>query len=84
MGAASATLSPRVVASEAVHQRQHGAADYAGVGNFDAPSSLTKVPLSVRMWQHSDFYTGAHGVRFDVALNANIRDRRRISRVNGS
>lgn len=45
---------------------------------------LTKVPLSVRMWQHSDFNTGAHSVRFDVALTANIRDRRRIVRVNGS
>jgi hypothetical protein len=45
---------------------------------------LTKVPLTVRMWQHSDFFTGAHGVRFDVALNANIRERLRIARVNGS
>jgi hypothetical protein len=35
------------------------------------------------MWQHSDFYTGAHGVRFDVALNANIRERLRIARING-
>lgn len=45
--------------------------------------SLTKVPLSVRMWKHSDFGTGAHSVRFDVALTANVRDRRRICRVNG-
>jgi hypothetical protein len=45
---------------------------------------LQNVPLSVRMWQHSDFGTGAHSVRFDVALTANIRDRRRICRVNGS
>lgn len=45
--------------------------------------SLTKVPLSVRMWQHSDFNTGAHSVRFDVALTANVRDRRRIVRLNG-
>lgn len=44
---------------------------------------LTKVPISVRMWQHSDFDTGAHSVRFDVALTANIRDRRRICRFNG-
>lgn len=44
---------------------------------------LTKVPLSVRMWQHSDFDTGAHSVRFDVALTANVRDRRRIVRLNG-
>lgn len=46
--------------------------------------NLTKVPLSVRMWQHSDFDTGAHSVRFDVALTANVRDRRRIVRLNGS
>jgi len=45
--------------------------------------SLTKVPVNVRMWQHSDFDTGAHSVRFDVALTANIRDRRRIVRMNG-
>jgi len=45
---------------------------------------LSKIPLTVRMWQHSDFDTGAHGVRFDVALNANIRDRRRICRINGA
>lgn len=46
--------------------------------------SLSKVPLSVRMWQHSDFNTGAHSVRFDVALTANTRERRRITRINGS
>lgn len=44
---------------------------------------LSRIPLSVRMWQHSDFNTGAHNVRFDVALNANIRDRRRLVRING-
>lgn len=44
---------------------------------------LTKVPLSVRMWQTSDFNTGAHAVRFDVALTANVRDRRRIVRISG-
>ena len=45
---------------------------------------LSKIPLTVRMWQHSDFYTGAHGVRFDVALDANIRERRRLCRINGT
>lgn len=45
---------------------------------------LTKVPLTVRMWQDSNFGTGAHSVRFDVALTANVRDRRRIIRLNGS
>lgn len=45
---------------------------------------LTKVPLTVRMWQDSNFGTGAHSVRFDVALTANVRERRRIVRLNGS
>ena len=45
--------------------------------------SLTKVPLSVRMWQDSVFATGEHRIRFDVALTANIVDRRRLVRVNG-
>jgi hypothetical protein len=46
--------------------------------------ALTKVPMSVRMWQHSDFNTGNHSIRFDCALTANIRDRRRIVRLNGA
>ena len=46
--------------------------------------SLTKVPLTVRMWQDSNFGTGAHSVRFDVALTANVRERRRIVRLNGT
>lgn len=45
--------------------------------------SLTQVPLSVRMWKDSVFATGEHRVRFDVAINANIVDRRRIVRING-
>lgn len=44
---------------------------------------LSRLPLSVRMWQHSDFNTGEHSVRFDVALNANIRERRRVVRISG-
>lgn len=46
--------------------------------------SLSKVPLSVRMWRSSDFDTGAHSIRFDVALTANTRDRRRVVRINGN
>lgn len=46
--------------------------------------NLTNVPVSVRMWKHSDFNTGAHSVRFDVALTANVRDRRRMVRINGN
>lgn len=45
---------------------------------------LTQVPLSVRMWRASDFNTGNHTLRFDVALTANVHDRRRIVRVNGA
>jgi hypothetical protein len=46
---------------------------------------LTKLPLSVRMWQKSDFATGAHSIRFDVALTANVMagGRDRIVRING-
>lgn len=44
---------------------------------------LTKVPMSIRMWQHSDFATGDHSIRFDCALTANVRDRRRAIRLNG-
>lgn len=45
---------------------------------------LTDVPMSVRMWQHSDFNTGAQSIRFDCALTGNVHDRRRIVRVNGA
>lgn len=48
-----------------------------------ARKSLTKVPLSVRMWKHSDFATGAHSIRFDVAATLNVRSRNKIIRVNG-
>ncbi len=51
-----------------------------GIGSRKA---LTKVPLSVRMWQDSIFATGDHRVRFDVALTANTGDRRRLVRING-
>jgi hypothetical protein len=48
--------------------------------------ALTKVPVSVRMWQDSVFATGEHRIRFDVALEANVAadGRRRIIRVNGA
>lgn len=45
--------------------------------------TLTKIPLSVRMWRDSAFLTGDHRIRFDVALTANVRERRRIVRLNG-
>lgn len=46
--------------------------------------ALTKVPMSVRMWRHSDFDTGAHSIRFDCALTINTHERRRALRLNGS
>lgn len=47
--------------------------------------SLSKLPLSVRMWQDSVFATGEHRVRFDVAVEPNVRagGRRRMVRING-
>jgi len=47
--------------------------------------ALSKVPLSVRMWKHSDFATGAHSIRFDVALKGNVMagGRNRSVRING-
>lgn len=50
--------------------------------------SLPNIPVSVRMWKHSEFDTAAgathHKVRFDVALTANVRNRDEICRFNGS
>jgi hypothetical protein len=63
------------------------------VSTMDLPSSftdtndrvsLTKVPISVRMWKHTDFNTGDQSVRFDCVLTGNVRDRRRIVRFNGA
>lgn len=83
LGAASTNLAPRVVI-----QKQ---AIVVNTVPLILPASdtsmrrkLSKIPLTVRMWQHSDFYTGEHGVRFDVALNANVRERYRIARINGA
>lgn len=83
LGAAGATLSPRVLLQKQAIQVNTVPLIMPATGTA-MRRNLKKVPISVRMWQHSDFYTGTHGVRFDVALNANIRDRSRIVRVNGS
>lgn len=83
LGTASAQVKPRFIS-----QKQAIVVNTAdlimpatGIGTR---KSLTKVPLSVRMWKNSNFATGEHDVRFDVALTANVRDRRRIVRINGS
>lgn len=83
IGAANATLSPRVVIQKDAIVVNTVPLIMPATGTA-MRRKLSKIPLSVRMWQHSDFYTGAHGVRFDVAMNANIRERRRIARINGS
>lgn len=81
-GTASTAYTPR-----AIIQKQ---AIVVNTADLITPASdtakrigLTKVPLSVRMWRHSDFDTGEHSIRFDCALTANVRDRRRIVRLNG-
>jgi len=83
VGAASTTYTPRLMV-----QKQ---AVVVNTADLILPASdtshrqqLSKLPLSVRMWQKSDFDTGAHSIRFDVALTANIRDRTRMIRINGA
>lgn len=82
LGGVSTAYKPRVILQKeaVVVNTQQLVMPATGIGTT---KSLTKVPLSVRMWQNSDFNTGDHSVRFDVALTANIRDRRRIVRING-
>lgn len=84
VGAASAVLQPRFIANKD--------AIVVNCADLIMPStgtarrqSLSKLPLSVRMWQDSTFATGEHRVRFDVAIEANVRadGRRRVVRVNG-
>jgi hypothetical protein len=84
VGAASAVLKPRFLASKqsVVVNTADLIMPATGQGSR---KSLTKVPMSVRMWKHSDFNTGAHSIRFDVALKANTLagGRRRSVRING-
>lgn len=83
VGAASTAYKPRLIL--------HKDAAIVNTADLIMPAtgmaqrkSLTQVPLSVRMWQDSTFSTGEHRVRFDVALTANVKDRRRIVRINGA
>jgi len=83
LGAASASIAPRLILQkEAIVV--NSAQLYMPVTGIGMRRNLSKIPLSVRMWANSDFGTGEYGVRFDVALNANIRERRRICRINGT
>lgn len=82
ISAASSTLRPRAILNKdaIIVNTADLIMPATGIGSR---KSLTKVPLSVRMWQNSVFNTGEHQVRFDVALTANVVDRRRIVRING-
>lgn len=84
LGAASATLHPRFLANKASIVVNTADLIMPATGE-GARKSLTKVPLSVRMWRNSDFNTGAHSIRFDVALKADVlaKGRNRIVRING-
>lgn len=82
LGAASLAAKPRMILQKQAIQVNTAPLISPATG-ISMRKDLTKVPLNVRMWQHSDFNTGEHKVRFDVALSANIRDRRRIVRING-
>jgi hypothetical protein len=84
VGAPSAVLQPRFLANKdaIVVNCMDLIMPATGTARRQA---LTKLPISVRMWQDSAFTTGEHRVRFDIALEANTRahGRRRMVRING-
>lgn len=83
-GAANATLQPRFLANKDAVVVNCADLIMPATGTAQR-KGLTKLPLSVRMWQDSVFATGEHRVRFDIALEANVRagGRRRMVRING-
>jgi hypothetical protein len=83
-GAASAVLQPRFLSNKSAVVVNTADLIMPATGTASR-KALTKVPLSVRMWQDSVFATGEHRIRFDVALEANIRanGRRQMVRING-
>lgn len=83
VGSASTAYTPRLILQKQAVQVNTADLIMPATGTA-MRKALTKVPLSVRMWQDSTFATGSHQVRFDVALTANVRDRRRIIRINGA
>lgn len=82
-GVASTAYLPRVMLKKDMIQINTADLILPATGTAQR-KALTKVPLSVRMWQDSTFATGKHQVRFDVALTANVRDRRHGVRMNGA
>lgn len=83
MGAANTTYGPRLLIQKEAIVVDTVPLIMPATG-IAMRKKLSKIPLTVRMWQWSDFYTGAHSVRFDVAMNANIRERRRAAKFNGA
>lgn len=83
VGTASTAYKPRLILSNDAFVASTADLITPATGTH-LRKSLTKFPMSVRMWKHSDFATGAHSIRFDVAVTLNIHERRRVLRVNGS
>ena len=81
-GTASTAYMPRVIAQKSAIVMATADLIMPATGTASR-KALTQLPLSVRMWQDSQFATGTHQIRFDVACTANVRDRRRIVRLNG-
>ena len=83
-GAANAVLQPRFIANKDAIVVSTADLIMPATG-MARRQTLTKLPLSVRMWQDSTFATGEHRVRFDVAIEPNVRagGRRRLVRING-
>ncbi|NQX75037.1 MAG: hypothetical protein HRT62_15980 [Epibacterium sp.] len=84
VGAPSETLQPRFIAKKDAVVVNCADLIMPATGTA-MRKSLTKLPISVRMWQDSTFATGEHNVRFDIALEANTRanGRRHMVRING-
>lgn len=84
VGAPGAVLQPRFLANKDAIV-VHTADLITPATGISMRKPLTKLPMSVRMWQDSKFETGEHRVRFDVAIEPNVvaDARRRIVRLNG-
>ena len=81
VGAASAVIRPRALLKKSAVVVNTAPLILPATGE-SMRKALNKVPLTIRMWKHSDFNTGAHSVRFDVALTANTKERRHAVRLN--
>jgi hypothetical protein len=82
-GTAGTAYTPRLLAKKNMIQVNTADLILPATGTAQR-KQLSKVPLSIRMWQDSTFATGKHQVRFDVALTANVRERRMGVRLTGA